>query len=58
MIFDDVEVPKNRLFIDANLAAYNAVMRTSWSPNIMQQTMIRPTDIKLRVRSGGSPTGC
>ncbi len=41
VIFDDVEVPKNRVFINANLAAYNAVMQTSWSPNIMQQTMIR-----------------
>jgi 4-hydroxyphenylacetate 3-monooxygenase oxygenase component len=41
VIFDDVEVPKDRVFIDANLAAYNAVMRSSWSPNIMQQTMIR-----------------
>ncbi|MFI4976620.1 MAG: 4-hydroxyphenylacetate 3-hydroxylase family protein [Caulobacterales bacterium] len=41
VIFDDVEVPRDRVFIDANLAAYNAVMRTSWSPNIMQQTMIR-----------------
>lgn len=41
VIFDDVEVPKDRVFINANLAAYNAVMRTSWSPNIMQQTMIR-----------------
>ena len=41
VIFDDVEVPKNRVFIDANISAYNAVMRTSWSPNIMQQTMIR-----------------
>ena len=29
MIFDDVEVPKDRVFIDANLAAYNTVMRTS-----------------------------
>ena len=41
VIFDDVEVPKDRVFINANLNAYNAVMRTSWSPNIMQQTMIR-----------------
>ncbi len=41
VIFDDVEVPKDRIFLDANLAAYNQVMRTSWSPNIMQQTMIR-----------------
>jgi 4-hydroxyphenylacetate 3-monooxygenase len=41
VIFDDVEVPKERLFIDANLQVYNSVMRSSWSPNIMQQTMIR-----------------
>lgn len=41
VIFDDVEVPKDRVFIDANLTTYNSVMRTSWSPNIMQQTMIR-----------------
>ena len=41
VIFDDVEVPKDRVFIDANIIAYNSVMRTSWSPNIMQQTMIR-----------------
>jgi 4-hydroxyphenylacetate 3-monooxygenase len=41
VIFDDVEVPKDRVFINANLAAYNTVMRSSWSPNIMQQTMIR-----------------
>jgi 4-hydroxyphenylacetate 3-monooxygenase len=41
VIFDDVEVPRERLFINANLAAYNSVMRTSWPPNIQQQTMIR-----------------
>jgi 4-hydroxyphenylacetate 3-monooxygenase oxygenase component len=41
VIFDDVEIPRGRLFIDANLAAYNSVTRTSWAPNIMQQTMIR-----------------
>lgn len=41
VIFDDVEVPSERVFIDANLPVYNSVMRTSWWPNIMQQTMIR-----------------
>ncbi|HEY6983390.1 4-hydroxyphenylacetate 3-hydroxylase family protein [Reyranella sp.] len=41
VIFDDVEVPRERLFIDANLDVYNTVMKTSWWPNIMQQTMIR-----------------
>lgn len=41
VIFDDVEVPRDRVFIDARIDAYNAVMRTGWAPNIMQQTMIR-----------------
>lgn len=41
VIFDNVEVPRERLFIDGNLAVYNAVMGYSWMPNIMQQTMIR-----------------
>ncbi len=46
VIFDDVEVPRDRLFIDANLAAYNSVMTTSWPPNVQQQTMIRAS-VKL-----------
>jgi 4-hydroxyphenylacetate 3-monooxygenase oxygenase component len=41
VIFDDVEVPRDRLHIDCNITVYNQVMRTSWAPNIMQQTMIR-----------------
>jgi 4-hydroxyphenylacetate 3-monooxygenase len=41
VIFDDVEVPRDRVFIDANPVAYNAVMATGWYPNVMQQTMIR-----------------
>ena len=41
VIFDDVEVPRDRVFIDANRAAYDTVMTTSWPANIMQQTMIR-----------------
>jgi len=41
VIFDDVEVPRERLFISENLGVYNLVMSTSWFPNIMQQTMIR-----------------
>jgi 4-hydroxyphenylacetate 3-monooxygenase len=41
VIFDDVEVPRDRLFIDAKLDVYNTVMKTTWWPNIMQQTMIR-----------------
>ena len=41
VIFDDVEVPWDRLHINCNLAVYNQVMSTGWFPNIMQQTMIR-----------------
>jgi len=41
VIFDDVEVPRERVFIDANLPVYNTVMTTGWQPNIMQQTSIR-----------------
>src|SRR6266508_1493500 len=38
---DEVEVPRERVFIDANTAVYNSVMTTGWMPNIMQQTSIR-----------------
>jgi aromatic ring hydroxylase len=41
MIFDDVEVPRDRIFIDTKLDVYNSVMRTAWWPNIMQQTTLR-----------------
>jgi aromatic ring hydroxylase len=41
VIFDDVEVPRDRVFIDSNRTAYNTVMTTSWPPNVQQQTMIR-----------------
>ena len=41
VIFDDVEVPRDRVFIGANRLAYNTVMTTSWPPNIQQQTMVR-----------------
>jgi 4-hydroxyphenylacetate 3-monooxygenase oxygenase component len=41
VIFDNVEVPRHRVFIDGNLAVYNSVMSLSWRGNAMQQTMIR-----------------
>lgn len=41
VIFDDVEVPRDRIFINANREVYNTVMTTGWYPNVMQQTMIR-----------------
>jgi 4-hydroxyphenylacetate 3-monooxygenase oxygenase component len=41
VIYDDVEVPRERVFIDGNLKVYNQVMTRSWNPNVMQQTMVR-----------------
>ncbi|HET8996230.1 MAG TPA: 4-hydroxyphenylacetate 3-hydroxylase C-terminal domain-containing protein, partial [Acetobacteraceae bacterium] len=41
VIFDNVEVPRHRVFIDGNLAVYNSVMSPSWRGNAMHQTMIR-----------------
>ena len=42
VIFDDVEVPRDRVFIDGDIEVYNSVMGpTAWWPNIMQQTTIR-----------------
>ncbi|MDB5107916.1 MAG: 4-hydroxyphenylacetate 3-hydroxylase [Candidatus Binatus sp.] len=41
VIFDDVEVPRDRIFINGNREVYNSVMTTGWYPNVMQQAMIR-----------------
>lgn len=41
MIFDDVEVPWERVFIAGDVKAYNDLMRMGWAANIMQQTSIR-----------------
>jgi len=41
VIFDDVEVPRERIFIAGNVDVYNQVLMTGWYPNVMQQTMIR-----------------
>jgi 4-hydroxyphenylacetate 3-monooxygenase len=41
VIFDNVEIPRDRVFIDGNLPVYNGILRSSWWPNIMQQAMIR-----------------
>ena len=41
-IFDDVEVPHDRIFINGDIDVYNSVMGpTAWWANIMQQTTIR-----------------
>lgn len=41
MIFDDVEIPLERVFIDGDADVYNGLMRHGWAANIMQQTCIR-----------------
>ncbi len=41
MIFDDVEVPYERLFIDCDLEVYNGLRRAGWAANVFQQTSIR-----------------
>ena len=41
VIFDDVEVPRDRVFIDANRRRLQHRDDDGWYPNIMQQTMIR-----------------
>jgi 4-hydroxyphenylacetate 3-monooxygenase len=41
IVFDDVEVPKERVFIDGQTQAYNKLMTAGWVGNIMQQTSIR-----------------
>lgn len=41
-IFDDVEIPKQNLWIDGDIEVYNTTMGMSpWWPNIMQQTTTR-----------------
>ncbi|HVZ08544.1 4-hydroxyphenylacetate 3-hydroxylase N-terminal domain-containing protein [Rhodopila sp.] len=41
MIFDDVEVPYERLFIDCDIEVYNGLRRAGWAANVFQQTSIR-----------------
>ena len=46
VVFDDVEVPAHRVFLDGDPRIYNAVNAWGWHGNIMQQTSIRAT-VKL-----------
>lgn len=41
IIFDDVEVPYERLFIDGDVGLYNRIRYTGWTANVFQQTAIR-----------------
>ena len=41
LIFDEVEVPWERVFIAGDLDVYGSVMKHGWAANIIQQTAIR-----------------
>jgi 4-hydroxyphenylacetate 3-monooxygenase oxygenase component len=41
IIFDDVEIPRDRVFLDGDSEIYNKVMTAGWVANVMQQTTIR-----------------
>jgi 4-hydroxyphenylacetate 3-monooxygenase len=41
VVFEDVEVPWERVFIAGDLEIYNRIMGSGWTGNIMQQTSIR-----------------
>ena len=41
VVFDDVEIPRDRVFLDGDPDIYNAVMARGWVGNVMQQTCIR-----------------
>lgn len=47
IIFDDVEVPAERVFLDGDPEIYNTVMATGWVANVMQQTSVR-AQVKLQ----------
>lgn len=48
IVFDDVEVPRHRVFLDGDPDVYNRVMTSGWVANIMQQTTIRAA-VKLEL---------
>jgi 4-hydroxyphenylacetate 3-monooxygenase oxygenase component len=41
VIFDDVEIPRERLFLDGDVGIYNGVTRTGLQDNLTTQTTIR-----------------
>ena len=46
VVFDDVEVPHERVFLDGDPGVYNRAMASGWVGNVMQQTCIR-AQVKL-----------
>lgn len=47
VVFDEVIVPWERVFLDGDTDVYNRAMTTGWVANIMQQTTVR-AHVKLR----------
>lgn len=41
VIFDDVEIPWERVFVDGNLDVYNAIPQAVFFGNVLQQTSVR-----------------
>lgn len=41
IIFDEVEVPLERVFINGDVRTHNSLVRSGWAANIQQQTAIR-----------------
>lgn len=41
IIFDDVEIPNERVFVDGDIGVYNTAPKQGWMNNILQQTCIR-----------------
>ena len=41
VIFDDVEVPAERVFLDGQVEVYSKIMAQGWAPNILQQACTR-----------------
>ena len=46
VIFDHVEVPNERIFVDGNLEVYNAIAPAVFPGNVLQQTAVRAS-VKL-----------
>src|SRR3712207_7250932 len=51
VIFDNVEVPRHRVFIDGDPKIYNSVMRTDWTANVLQQTTLRSEEHTSELQS-------
>ena len=48
VIFDDVVVPDERVFLDGDLQLHNTSLQSTWTANVLQQTSIRAA-VKLQL---------